>query len=45
MDDKTRGAIKTNQFDLHEFRRVARGGGMQSMFKHTLILLEEGRTS
>jgi type II secretory ATPase GspE/PulE/Tfp pilus assembly ATPase PilB-like protein len=45
MDDETRGAIMTNHFDLHEFRRVARGGGMQSMFEHALILVEEGRTS
>jgi len=45
MDDETRGAIMTNHFDLHEFRRVARSGGMQSMFEHALILVEEGRTS
>jgi type II secretory ATPase GspE/PulE/Tfp pilus assembly ATPase PilB-like protein len=45
MDDETRGAIMTNHFDLHGFRRVARGGGMQSMFEHALILVEEGRTS
>jgi type IV pilus assembly protein PilB len=45
LDDETRGAIMTNHFDLHEFRRVARSGGMQSMFEHALILVEEGRTS
>lgn len=45
LDDETRGAIMTNHFDLFEFRRVARGAGMQSMFEHALMLVEEGRTS
>ena len=30
---KSAGTIMTNHFGLHEFRRVSRGGGMQSVLK------------
>jgi len=45
LDDVTRQAIMTPPFDLHAFRRLARGRGMHRMINHGLTLVEEGRTS